>query len=208
MRITLFNSVASGLFPFVWDKDQYKLSRIKYFISCVHVAVFIFVNVKLMYHDVKEYSAPVIYNHVIGIVGQFILRFLGVVITLVLFGSPLFNTNCIAKFLNIIATSLKQADKGIVKERIFYRKILLFSIVLTFVFIAMMGWTLFDGIVYYRKVEKTCPTLEYFFVVIMANFYKYSGLMNLIGSTYILYIMMQFLNETFHENVELKLRNE
>lgn len=73
----------SGMFPYYWEKDRYKFSFRSILLTCLHIGLYIFVNAKLILHDIEEYSQPVIYDNNIGIAGQFLLRILGVVITLI-----------------------------------------------------------------------------------------------------------------------------
>lgn len=189
----------SGLFPYRWVKDKYTVSSWSVVISITHVIVFSFVNVRLMYLDFEEYSAPVIYNNSVGIAGQFILKILGVIITLVIFLRVLFGTCSILKILSFNTSLLRQLEEMEMDIKPLYKRLLIFSVIQTVVIAVMTVWTLADGIIFYNKINNGFPTMEYFFVVIMSNLYKYCGLMNMFSYIYIIYVITEFMNDKMQQ---------
>lgn len=189
----------SGLFPYRWVNNQYQLSTSNLFITIVHVVFFSSVNVKLIIKDIEEYSAPVIYNNPIAIAGQFILKMLGVLITLAIFWKVIFDNAGCTKALTIITDRLNQLEAMKVNIRPIYRRIFMVGVVQTVAIIFMSAWTLADGIIFYEKINQDCPTIGYFFVAIMSNFYKYCGLMNTFTALHIIYSIINFINSNFEE---------
>lgn len=193
----------SGMFPYYWEKDRYKFSFRSILLTCLHIGLYIFVNAKLILHDIEEYSQPVIYDNNIGIAGQFLLRILGVVITLIIYFRVIIGTTLCSNFLNFITNALQDLESIDSNVKPLYKQIFIFSFVQFLVIFFMAIWTLTDGIVFYEKLYNSPPTLVYFFIVIMTNIYKYCGLMHMICSLFIVYMIMNFLTK----NLETKFIN-
>lgn len=183
----------SGLFPYSWVENRFKLSPFGLAITFLHIFVFSFVNVKLIYQDIEEYSSPIIYNNDIGIAGQFVLKVLGVFITFVIFFVVIFGTSSSTELLNRSLNTLHQLEEMGIDIRPIYRRIFIFTVIQTLVIIVMAIWTLADGMVFFHKMNDSFPTLEYFFVDILSNLYKYCGLMNMCTYLYVVRVIVDFV---------------
>ncbi|KAL5277323.1 hypothetical protein ACFFRR_002517 [Megaselia abdita] len=192
----------SGLFPYRWAKDKYEVSPGSMVLSIIHVVVYACVNARLMYLDIDEYAAPVIYNNSVGVAGQFILKIVGVVLTLVLFLRVILGHCTILKILTFNTSLLQQLEEMDLDLKPLYRRLLNFSLVQTVLIVVMTIWTLADGIIFYQKMNNAFPTLEYFFVDIMSSLYKYCGLMNMFSYIYIIHIITEFMNGKFEVKCE------
>lgn len=182
-----------GMFPYTWlETKEYKLSPWYMTYSIIHLFIYCYVNVKLISVDIREYSAPVMYNTPIGIAGQVILKLLSAFITLVIFARVIFGRKTEVKVLVILLGLLNQLKDMGLDINILYRRLFRFAAIQTLVFSALNTWSLINGIVIYDKLNHSFPTFDYFFIAIMSNLYKYCGLMYLFCYLYVFYDISEF----------------
>lgn len=202
LYITSIYLKVSGMFPYRWVKDKYEISPWSMLITITHIVIYCLMNAKLISTDIEEFSAPVIYNSSVGIAGQFLLKMIGVILTLVLFLRTMFGACLTLKILTFNTSLLRQLEEMDLDLKPLYRRLFIFSILQTVVIVVMTMWTLADGIVFYQKMNHTLPTLEFFFVDIMSNLYKYCGLMNIISYIFIIHVITEFINCKFADKLE------
>lgn len=199
--LTRFYLKVSGMFPYRWVKDKYEVSPLSMIVTIVHITFYCVVNARLIHSSVEEYSAPVIYDTSVGVAGQFIVKIIGVNLTVVIFMKVLLGTKKFLKILRFIVSLLHQLEEMDMDVMPLYKRLFLFSLIQTVAIIALTTWTLTDGIFFYNKMNNDLPTLEYFFVVSMSHLYKYCALMNMFSYIYITYEITEFINGKFEEKL-------
>lgn len=201
--VTRFYLKISGMFPYRWVKDKYEVSPLSMILTVIHITIYCVVNGRLIHSSVEEYSAPVIYDTSVGVAGQFIVKIVGVILTMVIFLRVIFGAFSFGKILHFITSLLHQLEHMDMDVRPLYKRLFIFSLVQTVAIILMTAWTLSDGVFFYNKMNNDLPTLEYFFVVSMSHLYKYCALMNMFSYIYITYEITEFMNRKFEEKLSI-----
>lgn len=164
----------SGLFPFYFEANQntFKISRILFTLTVLHVLMYAYVNITSLMENWKDFSQPMIGQSSLTAFGNLVLRLQAIIITSFILAPLLVGSRYYVSSLNIYVHIVEQFMQLGVNVKCIYRRVYQLCIFTSITIIVSLLFTAWHSIYFYELITHHPPALKYYLVAFLANFYK------------------------------------
>ena len=158
----------------------------------------------LLYMDVTAYAKPLIVDSTVAIFNAFVVKILGVLISLAAFAPILFGSYFVVQglnFYNSLVEALSELDIDVEK---ICRRILFISGSATVYIISLCIYNSSHSICFYEKITQQPISWGFFYVVVLSSYYKNICLFVMTMHSFLVFLVMFLLNKFLYEIQELQ----